>query len=106
MLVKTFFMSVIRSQDVPRGSRPLPHLRAFPAAVVRGGEFAALDVIANVAHALVAELAVAQPRHRVVFVKPLQRLSGRFGVPLDQRSAQALWQPRARARTCRSRARL
>src|SRR5262249_18977907 len=53
-------------------------------------KLAALDVVADVAHALVAELAVAQPRHRVVFVESLQRLGGRFDVPLDQRSAQTL----------------
>ena len=41
-------------------------------------------------HPLVAELAVAQPRHRVVFVEPLQRLGGRLDVPLDQRRAEAL----------------
>src|SRR5258708_3194854 len=54
---------------------------------------AALDVVANVAHALVAELAVAQPPHRVVFVEPLQRLGGRLDLPLDQRRAEALGTP-------------
>ncbi len=32
-----------------------------------------------------AELAVAQPRHRVIFVKPLLRLGRRLDVPFDQR---------------------
>ena len=40
--------------------------------------------------ALVAELAVAQPRDRVVFVEALQRLGGRLDVPLDQRGAERL----------------
>jgi hypothetical protein len=39
---------------------------------------------------LVAELAVAQPRHRVVFVEALHRLGGRLDVPLDQRCAERL----------------
>ena len=38
----------------------------------------------------VAQLAVAQPGHRVVFVEALQRLGGRFDVPLDQRRAERL----------------
>ena len=38
----------------------------------------------------IAQLAVAQPRYRVVFVESLQRLGGRFDVPLDQGCAQAL----------------
>ena len=53
-------------------------------------QLAALDVVADVLDALVAELAVAQPRHRVVFVEALQRLGGRLDVPFDQRRAQAL----------------
>ena len=53
-------------------------------------QLAALDVVADVAHALVAELAVAQPRHRVVFVEALQRLGGRLDVPFDQRRVEAL----------------
>ena len=53
-------------------------------------QFAALDVVADVGDALVAELAVAQARHRVVFVEALQRLGGRLDVPLDQRRRQRL----------------
>ena len=53
-------------------------------------QFAALDVIADVPDAFVAELAVAQPRHRVVFVEALQRLGGGLDVPLDQRCADRL----------------
>jgi hypothetical protein len=34
---------------------------------------------------LVAELPVPEPRHRVIFIKPLMRLGGRLDVPLDQR---------------------
>jgi hypothetical protein len=52
--------------------------------------FAALDVIADVLDPRVAQLAVAQPRHRIVFIKALQRLGGRFDVPFDQRRAQRL----------------
>ena len=48
-------------------------------------QLAALDVVADVGDALVAELAIAQARDRVVFVKALQRLGGRLDVPLDQR---------------------
>ena len=51
---------------------------------------AALDVVTDVAHPLVAELAVAQPRHCVVFVEALHGLGGGFDVPLDQRCVQAL----------------
>ena len=49
-----------------------------------------LDVVADVLHALVAELAVAQARHRVVFVEALLRLGGRLDVPGDQRRAERL----------------
>ena len=38
----------------------------------------------------VAELAVAQPRDRVIFVEALLRLGGRLDVPLDQRRAERL----------------
>ena len=37
---------------------------------------------------LVAELAVAQPRHRVIFVEALMRAGGRLDVPFDQRRAE------------------
>ena len=40
--------------------------------------------------ALIAELAIAQARHRVVFVQALLRLGGRFDVPFDQRRAERL----------------
>ena len=53
-------------------------------------QFAALDVVADVLDALVAELAVAQARDRVIFVQALQRLGGRLDVPLDQRRAERL----------------
>src|SRR5262249_22751571 len=43
-------------------------------------QLAALDVVADIVHAHIAELAVAQPRDRVVFIKSLQRLRGRFDV--------------------------
>ena len=53
-------------------------------------QFAALDVVADVLHAGVAELAVAQARHRVVFVQALLRLGGGLDVPFDQRRPDAL----------------
>jgi hypothetical protein len=46
------------------------------------------DVVADVVHARLAELRVAQPGHRVVFVEPLLRLRRGFDVPLDQRRRQ------------------
>ena len=45
------------------------------------------DVVGDVVDALVAELAVAQPRHRIIFVEALMRLGGRLDVPFDQRRA-------------------
>ena len=53
-------------------------------------QLALADVVADVADARVAELAVAQAAHRVVFVEALQRLGGRLDVPLDQRHAERL----------------
>ena len=50
-------------------------------------ELALADIVGNVVDPLVAELAVAQPRHRVIFVEALMRLGGRFDVPFDQRRA-------------------
>jgi hypothetical protein len=50
-------------------------------------QLAALDVIGDVGHPLIAELAVAQPRHRVVFVQALLRLGGRLDMPGQQRRA-------------------
>ena len=61
---------------------------------VAGGEglpqLAALDVVADVLDPLVAELAVAQARDRVVLVEALLRLGGRLDVPLDHRGVQRL----------------
>ena len=53
-------------------------------------QFAAADVVGDVVDALVAELAVAQPGDRVIFVQALLRLGGRLDVPLDQRRAGRL----------------
>ena len=53
-------------------------------------QFAALDVVGDVGDPGVAELAVAQPRHRVVFVEALLRLGGRLDVPGQQRRAERL----------------
>ena len=53
-------------------------------------QFAALDVVGDVGDLGVAELAVAQPRHRVVFVEALLRLGGRLDVPGQQRRAERL----------------
>src|SRR5262249_55064010 len=49
----------------------------------------ALDVVADVPDALVAELAVAQARDRVVLVEALQRLRGGLDVPFEERRAEA-----------------
>ncbi|MDT4851343.1 hypothetical protein FQZ97_855210 [compost metagenome] len=46
------------------------------------------DVVADVVHAVVAELRVAQARDRVVFVQALLRLGGRLDMPLQQRHAE------------------
>ena len=51
-------------------------------------QHAALDVVRDVADVRVAELRVAQPRHRVVFVEALLRLGRRLDVPLQQRPAE------------------
>ena len=48
------------------------------------------DVVVDVLDALVAELAIAQAAHSVVFVQALLRLGGRLDVPLQQRHAQRL----------------
>ena len=53
-------------------------------------ELALDDVVGDVVHPLSTELGIAQPRDRVVFVKPLLGLGGRFDVPLDQRLAERL----------------
>ncbi len=61
--------------------------RAF-GGVERLPQLAALDVVADVGDARIAELRVAQARHRVIFIEPLLRLGGRFDVPGEQRRAQ------------------
>jgi Ca2+-binding RTX toxin-like protein len=63
-------------------------------------ELALADVIADVVDAFLAELAVAQARHRVIFVQALLRLGGRLDVPLDQRRAPSPWRLHRRARSC------
>jgi len=63
--------------------RPLVRRESVP-------QLAAFDIVADVVHAAVAELTVAQPRHRVVLVEALQRLGGRLDVPLDQGRADRL----------------
>ena len=63
------------------------------------------DVVADVVHALIAELRIAQPRDRVVFVQSLLRLGGGFDVPLQQRPVRAPARPPGPAWSCRCRAR-
>jgi hypothetical protein len=46
------------------------------------------DVVADVVDPRVAQLRIAQPRHRVVFVQALLGLGGGFDVPLDERPIQ------------------
>ena len=43
------------------------------------------DVIADFRDARIAELRIAQPRHRIVLVQSLRRPGGRLDVPLEQR---------------------
>jgi hypothetical protein len=50
-------------------------------------QLAALDVVGDVVDARIAELAVAQPRDRIIFVEALMGLGRRFDVPFDQRRA-------------------
>ena len=57
-------------------------------------QLAADDVIADVVHARIAELAVAQAGDGVVFVQALLRLGGGLDVPLDE------GQPRDWATSC------
>ena len=49
-----------------------------------------VDVLADVAHVVVAEPAVVQPLHGVVVVQPLLRAGGALDVPGDQLHAQRL----------------
>ena len=53
-------------------------------------QLALLDVVANVADAVVAELGVAQPGHGVVLVEALQRLGLGLDVPGDEAQVQGL----------------
>ena len=80
-IVREFDVSLVDLVD--QQDRPLVGNESVP-------QFAALDVVANVLDARVAELAVTQTGNRVVFVKPLQRLGSRLDVPLDQRCADCL----------------
>ena len=48
------------------------------------------DVVRDLVDPRVAELAVAQARHRVVLVEALLRLGGRLDVPRDQAQAERL----------------
>jgi hypothetical protein len=47
-----------------------------------------LDVVLDVVHALVAQLAVAQAGHGIILVKALLRLGGGLDVPFDQGGIQ------------------
>ena len=51
-------------------------------------QLAALDVVRDIRDPGIAELAVAQPRHRVVFVEALLRLGGGLDVPGQKRRAE------------------
>ncbi len=53
-------------------------------------QLALLDVIADVVDAFFAQLAIAQARHRVIFIKALLRLGAGLDIPFDQRSIQRL----------------
>ncbi len=58
--------------------------------IERVPQLAAYDVVRDVVHPLIAELPVAQPRHRIILIEPLLRLRRRLDVPLDQRMTQSL----------------
>ena len=74
-----------------------------------GGEglpqLAALDVVADVRHARIAELAVAQAGDRIVFVEPLLGLGGGLDVPGDaaERSGSGRSPPPEPICPCRAR---
>ena len=53
-------------------------------------QFAAADVVGDVVDPRIAELAVAKPGDRVIFVEALMRLGRRLDVPFDQRRAERL----------------
>ena len=53
-------------------------------------QLALADIVRDVVDSLVAELTVAQARHRIIFVQALLRLGGGFHVPLDKRRASRL----------------
>ena len=78
-----FLQQVVRELDiglvdfVDEQDRPLLAFEGFP-------ELALGNVVADVLHALVAELAVAQARNGVVFIEALMRLGRRFDVPGDE----------------------
>src|SRR4029077_2961669 len=79
-----FEQKVVRELDIrlvdliDEKHRAVIHIEAFP-------ELSLLDVVLDVLHALVAELAVAQTRYRVVLVETLLRLRRRLDVPGDER---------------------
>src|SRR6516164_10354983 len=67
---------------VDQQDRCLRRLERFP-------EFSRHDVVGDIVYPLVTELAVAQTRHRIIFVEPLLRLRRRFDVPGDQVSGDS-----------------
>ena len=82
-----FLQQVVRELDV--GLVDLVDQQHQPAVGgERPPERAGADVVADVVHARVAELAVAQPADRVVFVEALGGLGRRLDVPFDQRQAE------------------
>ena len=52
-------------------------------------QFAAPDIVADVVDAGIAELRIAQPAHRVIFIEALLCLGGRFDMPFDQRGGES-----------------
>src|SRR3546814_9632080 len=51
-------------------------------------QLALLDVVADVMDPFLAQLAVAQTGHRIIFIEALLCLGSRFHVPFDQRSEE------------------
>ncbi len=80
-IVREFDIGLVDLVD--QQDRPDIHGEGFP-------QLAPPDVVPDVFDALVAELAVAQTAHRVVFVEALLRLGSRFDVPLEYGNAEGL----------------
>ena len=80
-VIREFDVGLVDLVDQQHGA--LRGLEGFP-------ELALLDVVADVLDPLVAQLAVAQAGHGVVFIETLMRLGGRLHMPGQQRRIEGL----------------